>query len=247
MTINLTIPEQWNDLNARQLKKIAGYFHSGISGVLMDCLVFVALLDVRWWELWKKYKALKTINHVGLSELKKHYSWLQNTLSLTTFIPAIKAKGKIFLAPAARITNLTVEEFAVAEDLFFGWFNSKDIEYLYYLAAVLYREPDKDGKRMPFDKTELDARANALRKTDRCTLLAILLSYQGCRAYLTAQFPLVFPKPKGNVKLPKSSGFGKLVLHASGGKFGTHNETKNTNVYTFLGEFEEQLKRKPYA
>ena len=59
------------------------------------------------------------------------------------------------------------------------------------------------------------------------------------------QFPSVFPKPKIRGKIPKNSGFGKLVLHLSGGKFGTHNETKSTNVYTFLSEFEEQLKKNP--
>lgn len=152
-------------------------------------------------------------------------------------------------APADRITNLTVNEFAHADDLYLGWFKTKDFEYLQYLAAVLYRELDANGKRVVFDKTELDARAQQWKKIDKPTLLAIALSYQGCRSYLTAQFPIVFPKPTPNnkSKTPRNSGFGKLVLYMSGGKFGTHNETKNTNIYTFLSEFEEQLKKKPYA
>lgn len=247
MTINLKIPTSWNDLNIRQLKKIAGYFHSDLSGVLFDSKLFLVLLNVRWWQFLKQWKALKTIKNVGFSSLKEHYNWLHSSINLTTFIPSIKTKSKKLHAPADRINNLTVNEFSHADDLFLGWHTTQDFEYLHYLAAVLYRELDENGKRVPFDKTELDKRAKQLSKLDKQTLLAISLSYQGSRSYMISQFPVVFPKPKGKTKTPRNSGFGKLVLHLSGGKFGTHNETKNTNVYTFLSEFEEQLKKKPYA
>ena len=249
MKINLNIPTSWNALNSRQLKKIAYYSQSNLSGVFFDYKVFIALLDVKWWQLYKKWKAIKTIKNVGFSTLKQHYSWFSNNLSLTTFIPTIKTKDHLLHAPANRINNLTVNEFSHADDLFIGWHNKKDYEYLHYLAAVLYRELDTNGKRVLFDKTELDQRANALKKLDKKTLLAIALSYQGSRTYLVAQFPLVFPKPKdkATTKTPTHSGFGRIVLHLSGGKFGTHNETKNTNVYTFLSEFEEQIKQKPNA
>jgi hypothetical protein len=247
MTINLKMPESWNDLNVRQLKKIAGYFHSNLSGVLFEYKIFLTLLNIRWWQFLKKRKAIKTIKNVGFSSLKEHYNWLHSNINLTTFIPTIKIKSKVLQAPSDRITNLTVNEFAHADDLHLGWFNTQDFEYLHYLAAVLYRELDENGKRIPFDKTELEERAKQLSKLDKKTLLAISLSYQGSRSYLIAQFPVVFPKPKEKNKAPKNSGFGKLVLHLSGGKFGTHNETKNTNIYTFLSEFEEQLKKKPYA
>lgn len=247
MTININIPESWNELNVRQLKKMAQLFHSNLSGVLFDYKVFLALLDVRWWQFKNRWKAWKVVKNVAFSHLKEHYSWLHSSLSLTSFIPTIKTKFKTVHAPADRINNLTVDEFAHADDLYLGWFNTKDFEYLHYLAAVLYRELDGNGKRVPFDKTELDDRAKQFSKLDKQTLLAISMSYQGSRSYLIAQFPIVFPKPKRKRKTPKTSGFGKLVLHLSGGKFGTYNETKNTNVYIFLGEFEEQLKQKPYA
>jgi len=247
MTINLKIPTSWNDLNIWQLKKIARYSHSNLSGIIFDYKIFLVLLNVRWWHFRKKWKVQKTLLNFTLSNLKKEYSWLQSGLDLTTFIPCIKIKSQKWFAPSDRINNLTVDEFAHAEDLYLGWFNDKDFEYLRYLVAVLYRELDANGKRKPFDKTELDARARHLSKLNQETLLAILLSYQGSRTHLFKQFPTVFPKPKENAKTPKSSGFGKLVLHFSGGKFGTHNETKDTNVYVFMSEFENQLKNKPYA
>jgi len=247
VTINLQIPGSWNQLNNWQLKKIAAYLHSNLSGVLFDYNVLLVLLDVRWWQILKRWKILKLIKNAAFSEIKKHYGWLYSDLSLTSFIPTIKTKSKTLYAPQDRINNLTADEFAHADDLYLGWLNTRDIEYLQYLAAVLYREMDCNGKRVGFDKTELDDRAKELSKIDRRTLLTISLSYQGSRSYMIAQFPVVFPKPKGKNKSLKNSGFGKLVLYLSGGKFGTYNQTKRTNVYVFLSAFEEQLKKKPHA
>lgn len=246
MTINLKIPQSWNELSVWQLKKIASLLHSETS-VLFDYKVFMVLLKVRWWAFRKKWKIRKVLKEVSLSMLKTHYNWFYGSLELTVFIPTLKATSQVWNAPADRLTNISIDEFSHAEDLYLGWNASKDFEYLRYLAAVLYRENDDNGKRVKFDKTELDKRAKQIEKTNQKTLLAILLTYQGSRGYLFAQYPTVFPKRKGTAKAPKTSGFGKLVLHFSGGKFGTYNETKNTNVYTFLDEFEEQLKKKPYA
>ena len=247
MRLNLKIPESWNELTVWQLKKIAHMVHSENHGILFDYKVFLVLLKVRWWAFFKKWKLNKVLKETPLSVLKTHYNWFYDSLELTVFIPTLKATSQLWHAPADRLTNITMDEFSHAEDLYLGWSDSKDFEYLRYLAAVLYRENDDNGKRVKFDKTELDKRTKQIKKINQKNLLAIVLSYQGSRGYLFAQYPTVFPKTKQAVKAPKTSGFGKLVLHFSGGKFGTYNETKNTNVYTFLSEFEEQLKKKPNA
>ena len=246
MTINLTIPTTWNDLSDNQLKRLAGVFHSK-KNKIQDVLVFFTLLNIKWWQFRKAYKASIVLKNVGISELKKHYNFIYKKQERTKFISCFKIKNKQLFAPNERITNLTVDEFAHAEDLYLGWHKTKDIEYLQYLTAVLYREKDTKGKRLVFDKTELEERAKALRKTDKNIFLATALTYQGCREYLYTQFPKVFPVNNKKQQAPNSSGFGKLILHLSGAKFGAHNETKNTNVYTFLSEFEEQLKNQPNA
>lgn len=246
MTININIPTTWNDLTERQLKKLASIFHAK-KNKIQDILVFFTLLNVRWWQFRKAYKLSIVLKSVGLSELKKNYTFIYEKQERTKFIKSIKVKGKRLFAPNERITNLNVDEFAHAEDLYLGWHKTKDIEYLHYLAAVLYREKNEKGKRLLFDKTELESRAKALSKINKPILLATAITYQGCREYLYTQFPVVFPKTTKKQKTPNSSGFGKLILHLSGAKFGSHNETKRTNVYTFLSEFEEQLKKEPNA
>lgn len=245
MKIKFNIPQSWNELSDRQLKRLAKLANSGIKGVYFDYLVLVGLLNLKWWNLISKAKCGLLIYNVPFSELKKQYYWFYEELTLTRFIPSLKIKSKILYSPADRIINLTIGEFAAADDFFLGWLRTKDYDYLRYLAAVLYRECDEKGKRVAFDKLELDHRASLLNKVKKNTLLAILLSYQGCRTYLERAHSTAFPKPKKGAKpkkVPVSSLFGKIVLQFAGGKFGTYTETDNTNVYTFLAEFEEKIK-----
>lgn len=242
MRICLKIPESWNQLNINQLTKIANILHSKESTVFFDFKIFIALLNIKYWQLFKKWKAFIIFKNIPLSTIKENYKWLYLDCNLTKFIPNLKIKSKILKAPADRLNNLTIDEFSKADDLYLGWIKTQNFEYLEYLTAILYRELYRNNKRVAFDNNELEKRAEDLSKINRKILLAILLSYQGSRNYIISEFPIVFPKPKANKKLPKNSGFEKLILHLSGEKFGAYNETKNTNVYTFLRNFEEQLK-----
>ncbi|NKI28270.1 hypothetical protein HCG49_17080 [Arenibacter sp. 6A1] len=243
MAIKITIPQKWNDLQPRQIKKLAWLFGTEKSSKTIDLMIFFVLVDVRWWQFRKYRKVYKVLKAIGISGLKEHYAWVYEKTDLTIFVPIKKLKGRKMFPPADRMTNATIDEFAHADDLAIGFYNTKDLEYLQYLAAVLYRELGSDNKRLPFFKEDLEERAKWFKKLSPKTLLAIYLCYQGSRDNLVNMNPIVFPKTKNKTKREvSSSGLGKLILSFSGGKFGTYNETKNTNVYTFFSEFEEQFK-----
>ncbi|MBS9773802.1 MAG: hypothetical protein KGV59_01415 [Tenacibaculum sp.] len=251
--INLNIPKEWNDLSELQLRQLALLFNSEKRGLFFDYRVLFILMDIRPWQFWKYRKLYKVIRNVKFSDLKEHYEWVYNEVGLTKFpysiinyqLPIINTKK--ILPPADRLTNITIDEFAHCDDLFLGWHKTKDKEYLQYLCAVLYRKTDKQGKRITFDKHDLARRANAFKNVSLKKLLVVAMAYQGCKTYITKQYPRVFPKAhptptkERGQKLPNSSGFGKLILQLAGGKFGTYEETKRTNVYTFLSELSEQL------
>ena len=248
MAINLKISKSWNELNARQLKKIAWGFFSQ-KGEDLDVLIYFALIDLRPFQLLKHLKAVRVLRYVPLSTLKKYYSWVYKTTNLTTFIPSINLNNKIIYSPGDRLNNITIHEFSVALDLYLGWKKTKDIDYLFYLTAVLFRELDPSKLRVPFVKDQLEIRYKEVSRIDPKTVLAVCLSFEGCLYHITNKFPSVFPiDPKSKSKsTPSNSGFGHLILFSAGKKFGNHNETKNTNVYTFLTDFSEQLKKSPYA
>jgi len=246
MKVEIVLPNSWNELTLKQLKKIASICFNNETGIVFDNKVFLILLNIKWWQILKKRKAIIVKNNIAFTDLKKEYNWIYSTLNLTKFPNSIKLKKTKLFAPHDRLTNLNINEFAHLEDLYLGWHNTKNFDYLHYITAILYRE-NTNNKRTIFDKTELQKRSENLKNIDRKKLLAILLCYQGSRNYLTSQFPLVFHKPEKKKKTPQKSGFGKIILHLSGKKFGNYKETCNTNVYTFLSEFTEQLKTNPYA
>ena len=161
MKLNIEIPVSWNELSARQLMKLALYFHKYEEGVILDLLVLITLMDIRWWQLRKAWSFFIMITQADVSELKAYFPWLYESITLTRFLPEIKVKGEILYAPQNRLIDIVVNEFSNTEDLYLGWYHTKDPEYLKYLMAVLYREK-REGKRVYFDKTELDVRAAAL-------------------------------------------------------------------------------------
>lgn len=247
MTIKINIPSSWNECNDWQIYRIASIMYSGLQGLQFDYLILRALMQVKWFHLIKLWKLKRLLSSTTFPDLKQFYAWLYEETNLTVFHPKIiQLKGIHFHAPADRLSNINADEFAHADDLFVEWYNTKKLVYLQYMAAVLYAEVDEKGKRIPFDKELLEAKAKRFKKVKRSHLLAISLAYIGCRSHLAPQFPHVFPKKKGEqpkqTKL-QSSGFGKVSLHLAGGKFGSYNETKATNIYTFLAEYNELLKQ----
>lgn len=247
MTININIPSAWNECNAWQIYRIARLMHSGVTGLRFDYVILVILMQVKWYHFRRMWKLKWLQMSATFPDIKQFYSWLYEQTDLTVFHPkTIKSNGIVFHAPADRLSNINADEFAHADDLFVEWYNTKKLVYLQYLAAVLYAEVDEKGKRIPFDKELLEAKAKRFKKINREKLLAISLVYVGCRSHLAPQFPHVFPKKKGEqtkqTKL-QSSGFGKVSLHLAGGKFGNYSETKATNIYAFLAEYNELLKQ----
>lgn len=249
MAVNLHIPSSWNELNTWQVKRIAKLFHSSMSALYFDFLIFKTLLNARWWQLRRLRKIGLALKAVPLKEIKKHYSWIYESNDLTRFISKFKIDGQKYYSPHDRLSNINIEELSLADDLFLGWKNTSELEYLRYLTAVLYQPLDESGARIPFNKNLLDYRADLFSKLSKSELLAIQLAYHGSRNYMEPLFPYVFPKQnKATVETSQtqkvtSSGLGKAILELSGGKFGNLSETKQTNAYDFLAELNLLMKK----
>jgi len=137
------------------------------------------------------------------------------------------------------IANLTADEFAVVDDLHIKWRETKNIEYLQYLASALYTATPK---RPVFDKNELHTLAIPFAKLPLQKLFAIEMAYFGCKNNLVKRFPKAFPKPApGQTKPKKKYGFSKVILSMAKGDLSKLEQIKKVNIYTFLEQFEEDL------
>jgi hypothetical protein len=240
--IKITLPKSWNELTAKQLQRVASLFNTMQPGAKFDLQILFILLDIKWWQFIEKSKIKIVLWNVPMSEIRKNYNFIYKENNRTAFAPFLKIKGfrsALFFPPQDRIANLTADEFAVADDLHIKWRETKDVEYLRYLAAILYT---RTKTRPLFDKNELHDKAQVFKKAKLSELLAMEIAYFGCKNTITKRFPRVFPKPQPGAEKPKKNfGFGKVILSMTKGDLSKLETIKKVNIFAFLEQFEEDL------
>jgi hypothetical protein len=248
-TINITLPKSWNELSIIQLERISKLFYTTSPGAVFDLQILYILLDVKWWQFIEKAKIRIVLWNVPMSELRENYNFIYSKIDRTSFPPFLKIKNqkslinnlksKLFFAPQDRLANLTAKEFAVADDLHIKWRETKNVEYLHYLAAVLYT---KTKTRTVFDKNELHDKAKPFSKVPLRKLLAMEIAYFGCKKAIEKRFPKVFPKTVHGSGTPKKKyGFGKVILAMAKGDLSKLEIIERVNIYAFLEQFEEDI------
>lgn len=251
MNLKINLPQSWNELNPRQLKKIAGYFRQNKTGKELQLLIYLALIDAKWYQFKKWFYALKVLRYMTLSELSLQFSFIFLESNRTKFIPVLKLKNQLLYAPGNRLHNISAEEFALCEDFFFHYNQTGNVEYIRYIVAVLYREKHANHK-VEFIKWELDERYQQLAKLSKQTLYAIALCYKGSTLEIQPMYPHVFKKPTKasehtTAANPQPPGLSKIIHNMAGGKFGNLWHTKRTNVHDFLNELNTQLNPMTHA
>ena len=263
MKIKFDIPINWNRLTDHQLLKVATLFFSPKEAFLFDFILLKIMTNHKWYKPWLIGKIILLFKNVPIKTIKEHYGFIYKEQNLTRFIPVVKIKGKWYkkaikyYAPTDRLTNLSVGEFSVCEDLYLGYLrnckNSKTNfgqSYLIYLFAVLYLKSGL-AKRPKFQKENLENFVSAVQNVPKKYLLATLLSYKGCKDAIATnpKYKHIFPRkktdPKTVLKIPASSGFSDVILSFSGKLFGDYDKTFTTNLYTFLDGYEIILKNMP--
>jgi hypothetical protein len=238
-TVNFYIPKSWDEMNEKQFEKIAFLFNTAETNVKFYIRLIFLLIDAKWYQFWKKAKLRIVLRTCPLSDLHKSYEYIFKDNNRTVFPDNIKIGKTKFFPPQNKIANLTADEFAIVDDLHIKWHETKNIEYLQYLAAVLY-SPTKN--RQLFDKNELHEKAKPFSKLSIKKLFAIELAYFGCKNNLVKRFPKAFPKQSpGAAKPKKKYGFSKVILSMAKGDLSKLDLIKKVNIYTFLEQFEEDL------
>jgi hypothetical protein len=247
MTIKINIPTSWDEIPNQTLKKVVWLLSTLKPSKKQDILLYLALQNLKFWHFFKIRKALKVLKYVPLSEVKKHYEFLFKDIQLKKFLPYLTINNKRYFAPGKRLHNITIEEFAKCEDLFFMYFTTNDLDYIKMLAAVLYRQK-VSGQKVSFNQSTLSDNTDLFDKVPPNKLLTIAFSYKGSSLFIQTLYPNVFkklaPKPNAKPQTPEAPNFDKVILDIAGGKFGNLEETKKTNLHDFLTELDNLLKPK---
>lgn len=229
MELEIKIPTKWDELTDWQLIKIASMLHK--SGPPFDFMTWLYLNEVKWYQFKKAYELRQVINNVPLSELRTHFNWIFTNVNRTKF-----PKHKKYKSPMDRMVNLTIEEFAVADDLNNNYLKTRNILYLRLLTSVLYKKGSDQ-----YNHLLLDTYSKRFKKDKNSFFKAVHIAFNGCKKGIVEKYPNIYPKIKVQQKSNKKSGLLDVVLKMSGQKFGTYEETKRTLLYTFLNDMEESI------
>ncbi len=258
MTLNIKIPTTWNNLSPKQLMEAAynlEYYHSKPAPLrklpdfrqrLYFQLIKILLKSNNWI---KTYIAIRQITP---DNYRTHAKFLFKDITRTNFIPSFKIKGIRFYPPGDRLNNISIQEFSLADSLYFNFRKTNDVRYLNSLCATLYRRGggDEIDARKPFNKILIEQDVAFFSKLTHKKKLAILYCYLGSRNNIVKMHQHVFPTPQklvdpeGKPIKQKESPyvpFIQLLQHKV--KFDPSKlaETCKLNVYEFFNNYETEL------
>lgn len=248
MKISINIPTNWNECTDAQLFAIHKLIASGLDGIRFDAKVFRILAHKPWKHFLHQCKLAIIYANVPATELRTFCPFIYNDNTLTRF-PILKTNNAALQkkqAPMDQLSNMTIGELAIADDLHIKWRVHKDIDFLHALAACLYVE--SKHPRPEFDKNNIVFEMKHFKNLPIEQLLAIDQAFHGTKEAMAKMYKHVFPKPAAKeatdeIQKPvrASSEFPKLIHTMAGQKLGNYDETARTNAYTFLEELNQHI------
>ncbi len=234
--MNYKVATTWNELNSWQLAKIASLLFSGFSEEkIKRGLVYILFLRKK--SIWNSFKMRYLIARVPFAELYKHTAFLSNATDRTEFPKYLKL-GRIKLyGPSARMNNLTIDQFSMADMFYYSWCKTRDTKELNRLVSILYLPKGKD-----FSRKELE-HSIYVRLMPRDKKLSVVLAYIGSRQLLIQRFKNVFKNSSGSGKSSYNS-FDKIVFNMARSEnqpFGPLPNTKEANLYDFMNILDDEL------
>lgn len=190
-TIHTTHPDKWEELTPDQMVAVGKLMTDSIT----DSQCLSVMLGVR-------KRVVKRLDAYQRYHLGCLLEFLRQQTPHNRFI--ISNIG-LFYAPADNLSDLTFEEFMLADTFFADYIETGNIRNLAVMVACLYRQKPPGHKRMPFDEDMAEAWADELQQHDRAVLEAVGVNYGLVRKWLQKAYPAVFPEapePDPNAPAP---------------------------------------------
>jgi hypothetical protein len=243
-----TAPSNWNEVNEKQLIAWAAICLKKLEfgeAIRMALIVFYSIPPIKFFLIPESQKVELAPTLEFLFGPNKLIRWIIKEVKIASFL----AMTRRYYGPEDRLSNITIGEFRRLEFYWQAFTKSYELSaksyehrdsaegFLDLLIATLYRPKrkgliDKDV-REDISEHGLRLRAEQMAKLPRKVRHAILLNYEGCRAYIREKY--LDKLPKGESKSESEIfDYNGIILSVSGGKFGTFKETESAPLYEFL-------------
>lgn len=255
MTLNFTIPTNWNELTPRQREKISTLVFSAQEaekGIYFSALYY--LFCPEKWTLFKgtreRLRFIRLLLQVPFSQLVQYIEFIFTDLKLTSFPKYVKVDGVKYFGPANRLSNISIEELNFAYRFYFDWITTKDVAALDRLVTTLYRPARKKKRgdiRELFDEQSIMRRGRVFPKLPLDKKIAIGFAFKGSVEYMFGKYQVLFPPFKSKKKDNKPPKYQSLVpmINAmfmyENQPLGTRDKVIKTNAYVFFDVAQETV------
>ncbi len=239
ITFTFQVPGSFMAMNRSQLVNALVALRSKESSFEAGLWLFLALLDLKWWQVWRKL-VLFTIPDNKIAEaLEVVLPFIKpedetELLIKQQLIPSIRIGFTTYYGPADILANCSAEEFAHCELHFRRYNTDQDIKHLAQLVAILYRpgKPKKNTNdyREPFNEHLCAHRAKRMAKIHLGYLYYALELFRGAQFNLQDYFPSLFEPNDTTEPEDYRNSWVELIISVAGEKFGTIAETGKANV-----------------
>jgi len=179
-------PSNFNEIDQKDFQKISNIIFSNLPYLQKKAKIL---------KYYFGKKALRKVYPNHIQQLNKTLNWIEST-KLTKDIIHFKIKQKEFIGAGNILQHLTLIEFHHTELFLHLYKQTKDVNYAYKIAAVLFRTKEKkqaEDLRTKFITTEIDRRAALFKKALSPTLLnSILFYYSSCTQKIFEDYKDVF-------------------------------------------------------
>jgi len=255
-----SLPGQWNELNAEQLRYACSLFSLPITTTQFKLSLLFNFLKIKV-RLWNTisgddaYFMCETLNFI-LDEVKL-------TKALVKSIRSPRFPWVRYYGPSDGMADCSFGEFTKAQVRYEQYGKTSDPAALDEMVAILFRRKkpfwfiqrhflESPDPRMRFVDRTLAKRAKAISPMDPAIKKAIMLFFSGVQGTLPARFPHVYKEKPG--KKDENSGWSTLIIFLADGKTDDQSldRVMNSNLYNvFLGleqksiEYFDFLKKYP--
>lgn len=180
-TKKTTMPQNWGEVNARQLKSIIKLYNSETTDIhFLKEMTGLKPDILKRMSNYERFKLMEILEFVV--NLKPYHQFIIRKIYPTITSPAL-------YAPQGKLKGVSFGQFIFCDSYFSNYQESKDPDDLHKFIASLYLR-----KNEKFDEKLINERYRLIAALDENTRQAIVMNYQLLHEWLTQAYPLIFQK-----------------------------------------------------
>ncbi|TXI14809.1 MAG: hypothetical protein E6Q66_04635 [Pedobacter sp.] len=152
-------------------------------------------------------------------------------------VPSFRHFFRRYYGPGDALSYMTIGEFRITELCFQQYLKTGKKQFLVALAAAMYRPKNRQDLaldiRRPLGKCSTEKREKRFKYLSPMMLQAILLNYEGCRAFIQRKYAPAFKQTKVGKEQPVQD-LQELIETMAGEKLGPIHQVEQTNIHRFF-------------